>query len=347
MFKKYLMSVQLVCVCALALFAAPALGDDEDPLGVGKAPPALQIVKYVRGDAPDLVKDVGCVVVVFFTLGDAKNSTMLSTLNSLHKELAVKGLQVLLVAKDKPEDISKSFSKAEKNSMTISVGADDSEATWRLWVDAAKQEKVPLGFILSRGKIVWVGNPLDETLPMIVRKAVMGKYDPQLQKKAQPMLDAARKSLKVRNLNEAYKHFDEVIELDPAFFVDVVMERYKATLKNESDPKVPAEWILKMVKKCATVSAQNEIVNAMVLDPEIEKRDLESAELIAESLAAKNPTIGLQAQAMIRAYKKDWAQAIDLQTDAWMGATILDKPMAKQRLDEYRASAKNQNEKKP
>ena len=88
-------------------------------------------------------------------------------------------------------------------------------------------------------------------------------------------------------------------------------------------------------------------VNVNVNRNPCERAATHTAELIAESLAAKNPTIGLQAQAMIRAYKKDWAQAIDLQTDAWMGATILDKPMAKQRLDEYRASAKNQNEKKP
>ena len=347
MFKKYLMTAQFAFVLCLAFVAAPALGEDEDPLGVGKAPPALQIAKYVKGDAPDLVKDVGCVVLVFFTLGEEKNSSLLSTLNSLQKELALKGLQVLLVAKDKPEDINKSFSKAEKNAMTIAVGADDSEATWRLWVDAAKQEKLPVGFIVSRGKIVWVGNPLDESLSTIVRKAVMGKYDPQLQKKAQPLLDAARKSLKVRNVQEAYKHFDQVIEMDPVFFVDIIVERYKATLKNETDPKVAAEWIQKSAKKSGTVAAQHEIVSAMVLDPEIEKRDLESALLIADSIAGKNPTIGLQAKAMVFAAKKDWPQAIDLQTDAWMGATVLDKPMAKQRLDEYRAAAKNQIEKKP
>ena len=175
----------------------------------------------------------------------------------------------------------------------------------------------------------------------------MGKYDPQLQKKAQPLLDAARKSLKVRNVQEAYKHFDQVCEMDPVFFVDIIVERYKATLKNETDPKIAAEWIQKSAKKSGTVAAQYEIVSAIVLDPEIEKRDLESALLIADSLAGKNPTIGLQAKAMVFAAKKDWPQAIDLQTDAWMGATVLDKPMAKQRLDEYRAAAKNQIEKKP
>ena len=115
---------------------------------------------------------------------------------------------------------------------------------------------------------------------------------------------------------------------------------YKATLKNETDPKIAAEWIQKAAKKSGTVAAQYEIVSAIVLDPEIEKRDLESALLIADSLAGKNPTIGLQAKAMVFAAKKDWPQAIDLQTDAWMGATIAEKPMAKQRLEEYREASK-------
>ena len=175
----------------------------------------------------------------------------------------------------------------------------------------------------------------------------MGKYDPQLIKKAQPMLDAARKSLQVRNMQEAYKHFDEVIELDPAFFVDIVLERYKVSLKNESDPKVVSEWIQLTAKKCGSVTAQSEIVGAIVNDPEIQKRDLESALIIADSMISKSATLGLQSKAMIYAAKKDWTQAIDVQTDAWMGASIVDKPMAKQRLEEYREASKRTPVKSP
>ena len=135
--------------------------------------------------------------------------------------------------------------------------------------------------------------------------------------------------------------------LDPAFFSDIVLERYKATLKNETDEKVASEWILKLVKKGGGIYVQNEIVMAIVKDPEIQKRDFESALVIADSMVGKNPTIGLQAKALVCAAQKDWPQAIDLQTDAWMGAEMADKPMAKQRLEEYRAAAKIQSGKKP
>lgn len=86
---------------------------------------------------------------------------------------------------------------------------------------------------------------------------------------------------------------------------------------------------------------------AIVNDPQIQNRDLESALMIAESMVAKSATMGLQSKAMIYAAQKKWPQAIDLQTDAWMGATIADKPMAKQRLEEYRAASKREPAKKP
>jgi tetratricopeptide (TPR) repeat protein len=329
-------------VCLLLVAVGSAGAADDDKLEVGKAPPVLQTSKFVKGEAPDMGRDAGCVLLVFFDPKDGSTSSMLSTLNGLQRDFGGKGLQVLALSKEKIEDLNKSFSKAEKTAMTISVGADDSDTTWRAWVDAAKMERLPLGFIVSRSKIVWIGNPLDASLSTIVPKAVAGKYDPKLQRKAQAQLEAARKSLKVRNVQEAYKHYDEVIELDPVFFLDVVLERYKATLKNESDPKIAAEWIQKMAKKCANVSAQGEIVATIVKDPEIEHRDLESAMAIAESMAGKNATAAMEAKAMVCAAQKKWEQAIDLQTDAWMSAPQTDKPMAKQRLDEYRAALKRQ-----
>ena len=346
MIKKYPRVLFLACVCVAFLASAFARADDDEPLGVGMSPPPVQIIKFIKGSAPDMGTDTGCVLVVFMNLDDEKAS-LTSAMNALQKEMGAKGLQILVVSKSKDEDVDKAFSKAEKAGMLFALGADDSENTWRAWVDASKKDKFPLGFIVSRGKIVWLGNPLDATLPGILRKSVVGKYDPKLLKKAQPMLEAARKSLQVGNTQEAYKHFDEAIELDPAFFSDIVLERYKATLKNETDEKVASEWILKLVKKGGGIYVQNEIVMAIVKDPEIQKRDFESALVIADSMVGKNPTIGLQAKALVCAAQKDWPQAIDLQTDAWMGAEMADKPMAKQRLEEYRAAAKIQSGKKP
>ncbi|MCE9620069.1 MAG: peroxiredoxin family protein [Planctomycetes bacterium] len=343
---NFIRSLCLACLCISSLLVSAARADDEE-LGVGKPPPKIQISKFVKGDAPDTGRDEGCVVVAFFVLKEEKNAGMFSALNAAQKEFGAKGLQVVAVSKEKFEDIEKSFSKAERTSMAIAVGADDSENTWRAWIDAAKLDKLPQAFIVSRGKIVWIGSPLDSSLSSILRKAVVGKYDPKLQKKAQPLLDAARKSLKVRNVQEAYKHYDEVIDLDNVFFLDVVLERYKATLKNETDPKIAADWIQKIAKKCGNVTAQGEIVSTIVLDSEIEQRDLESALIIAESMLGKNATAGLEAKAMVFAAKKDWNQAIDLQTDAWMGAPQADKPMAKQRLEEYRAAVKRQSGKTP
>ena len=346
MAQKYFSMSCVLCVCLFVFLTPLARADDETPvLGAGKPAPALQISKYLKGAAPDMNRENGCVVVVFFNLDDEKIQSLISTLNGLFKDSSAKGLQMLLVSKEKPDDISKTLNKSEINSMLFAFGADEADGTWRAWPEAAKMEKLPVAFIVCSGKIVWVGNPSDSGLPMIVRKAVVGKYDPDLQKKAQPILDAAHKSLQVRNVQEAYKHFDEVIEMDRAFFLDVIMERYKATLANEADPKVSAQWILKQSKLVSTAS-QNSLVMMILKDPDIQQRDLESALAMAESIALKDSTIGLQAKASVFAAKKDWPQAIDLQTDAWMGAPQVEKAMAKQRMDEYRAASKIQSGKK-
>ena len=209
MIKKYPRVLFLACVC-LTFFASAFARADDDPLGVGMSPPPLQILKYIKGSGPDLATDTGCVMVVFMNLDDEKAS-LTSAMNALQKELGAKGLQILVISKSKEEDVDKAFSKSEKSGMLFALGVDDSENTWRAWVDASKKDKFPLGFIVSRGKIVWLGNPLDATLPGIRRKSVVGKYEPKLLKKAQPMLEAARKSLQVGNMQEAYKHFDEAI----------------------------------------------------------------------------------------------------------------------------------------
>ena len=340
MAKKNILISFIVCLC-LFIFIVPSAHADDDTLKVGDAPPTIldSLVVYHKATKARILGSKTSVnLIVFFESDYDKKSILKSNMNSIQKEFDMKGLDVFLVCKDDIEKTSV-FTKTEVASMVFTLVHTADGEVWQKWVDAAKMETMPLGFIFNQSKILWIGNPLEESLPAILRKAVNGKYDPQLIKKAQPMLDAARKSLQVRNIQEAYKHFDEVIELDPAFFVDIILERYKLTHKNQSDPTIAAEWIQKMAKKSGSDAAQNEIVNTIVNDPEIQKRDLESALIIANSIIVKNATMGLQAKALVYAAKKDWMQAIDLQTDAWMEATVLEKPMAKQRLEEYRAAS--------
>ena len=349
MVKKYISISFIVCLCLCTFTVASARADDE-VLEVGKPAPTIEIEKYLKGEAPSLNKDVGCVLVVFFNY-----ASVVTTLDKLYRRLNMVDLDIVAISKEKPENVEKFFAQTTNkykdflNSLSITLGLDESESAWRKWIEGSKKklENGSLGFIVSRGKIVWIGSISEITFESIVRKAVLGKYDPALQKQVQPMLDAARKSVQVGNMQEAYKHFDEAIDLDPPFFSDIVLERYKTMLKNESDPAQAAEWIQKIAKKNSNVNLRNEIVTAIVKDPQIQKRDLESALIIADSMIAKSATMGLQSKAMIYAAQKDWPQAIDLQTDAWMGATIAEKPMAKQRLEEYRAASKRTPVKSP
>ena len=124
MAQKYFSMSCVLCVCLFVFLTPLARADDETPvLGAGKPAPALQISKYLKGAAPDMNRENGCVVVVFFNLDDEKIQSLISTLNGLFKDSSAKGLQMLLVSKEKPDDISKTLNKSEINSMLFAFGA--------------------------------------------------------------------------------------------------------------------------------------------------------------------------------------------------------------------------------
>lgn len=122
------------------------------------------------------------------------------------------------------------------------------------------------------------------------------------------------------------------------------MERYKATLANEADPKVSAQWILKQSKLVSTAS-QNSLVMMILKDPDIQQRDLESALAMAESIALRfHDWPSSQGQCLCRE-KIGRKPLICKPTHGWAHLK-LKKAMAKQRLDEYRAASKIQSGKK-
>ena len=87
MAQKYFSMSCVLCVCLFVFLTPLARADDETPvLGAGKPAPALQISKYLKGAAPDMNRENGCVVVVFFNLNDEKIQSLISTLNGLFKD---------------------------------------------------------------------------------------------------------------------------------------------------------------------------------------------------------------------------------------------------------------------
>lgn len=333
-----------VAVLVSALVTAPSFADGSDKLVAGKMAPAFAPKGVLRGETPDVKTETGCVVLHFLVSNEAPSKKSIAVLNRLNEELGPSGLRVMAVFDEDPRDVQP-FLKSGSGAPNYAVAADRDGSSRRDWLGAAELRTVPQAFILGRGgRILWIGSPLDSTFETCVRKAMTGRFDPPARERIEPALKAAMKCAEVRNWGEAYKHFDEAIDVDPVIAFDAVAERYKTTLLREGKPDVANAWLVQTAKKryATDVTALADVVNLLLKDPEVKPRSPATAEEIVAASSVKTGPWILALKAQVANAKGDTAQAVELQTDAWMSALPLDKPGFKRALEEYRAAAKRQ-----
>jgi peroxiredoxin len=333
----------LLATLTLSALVVPATAGDDDTLKAGKNAPELKPKKVMQGDLPTLNASEGCVVVEFWATWCAPCQRSIPHLNKLYNELKPRGLQVIGISDEEEKTVS-DFLKKKGTAMGYPVAADKDGDTGRNWMRAAKQDGIPCAFIVARGgRVLWIGNPLDEQFEPNVRKALTGRFDPPLRAQMDPMVKAAQKCADVRNFAEAYKHYDEALDVDSGVGLDVAQERFKTTLLKEGNVQGAYNWLVEVAKKRygSDTGALNEFVSMVLKDPEVKPRSMETADRLLEVLGSKGGPKGLATQAMVAAAKGDTARAIELQTDAWMGASPEDKAAIKRVLDEYRATAAN------
>lgn len=332
------------CVGCLAIVLAVMPSRAADKLEVGSPAPALAPKSMVKGQMPDLKTSVGCVIVHFLVSTEAPSRNSVSVMNRLHKEFGAGGaVQIVGIFDEDVKDVE-TFAKGS-GAPEYPVASDRDGSSRREWLGAAELKNLPQAFIVGRGgKILWIGNPNDSTFDGVVRKAMSGRYDPAAREKIEPALKAAKQCADVRNWGEAYKHFDEAIDVEPGVALDVVAERYKTTLLREGKPDAANAWLVQTTKKRFTsdLGAVYYLVNMLLTDPEVKPRNPETASQLIDLCTAKGGPGILSMRAKVANASGDMKKAVDLQTDAWMAAPPEDKAIFKRQLDEYRAAAKRQ-----
>jgi thiol-disulfide isomerase/thioredoxin len=145
---------------------------------LGDPAPALQIAKWIKGDAVDLAKGKGkkVYVVEFWATWCPPCRTSIPHLSEVAKKYRDKGLVIIGVTNE--TDVGKVSDFVEKmgDKMDYVVAQDDGRKTSDLYMKAFNQRGIPHAFVVDKkGLIVWHGHPM-ANLDQVVADVLAGKH---------------------------------------------------------------------------------------------------------------------------------------------------------------------------
>lgn len=339
-------------LAATAILALAGAASAQETLKVGSPAPGLDIKSWVKGEQTSL--QAGNVYVVeFWATWCGPCRASIPHLTELQKAYGDEGLTIIGVSTDDQKTVDKvpGFVRSQGDKMSYTVAIDREGATQRAWMAAANKQGIPCAFVVDRkGKIAWIGNPhpqanegFDETL----KQVMSGRFDPKLQKQAQPALDAARSARKMRNWLLASKHYDEIVAMDANVFAAVGLEKFEMQLVDMDDRAKAYDYARNNLMGQTFASdggALQMLAEKIAADPKIDqpKRDLDLALEAAEAarrINGMNDAKSLAVLAKVRYARGEVDQAVELQKQAYFSAAPKSKPEYKRVLASYQEAA--------
>lgn len=336
------MRTPIALLIAATMFITPVLEASSAKLKVGDKAPELAIGTWINGDAVQ-IEEGQCYLVEFWATWCGPCRKSIPHLNKMHKSLGKKGLTIIGVSNETPAKV-KSFVRSKGDGMSYLVGVDKNKETSRNWMEAAGKKGIPCCFLVGNNqKILFIGHPADSKLSKAIEDAVGGKFDPELEARAAPTLEAARRAAKLRNYADAHRHYAEVIGLDPIFFSDVAFEQYRMAKAKQKNSDKSRELVVRMIGMYAQdPEILSDLIMMLSSDPDQSVRNMVMAKAAAVAMSAsssmRDPNT-LATLAHMSFLEEDHDQAVELQMNAWMLADPDDKPAYRAKLDYYRAKA--------
>lgn len=153
---------------------------------IGDKAPALQIAKWVKGDAVDVTKADGksVYVVEFWATWCGPCIRGIPDLTELQKQMKDKNVTIVGVSIDDQRTVKdvKPFVTKQGDRMGYTVAIDKDDATAKGYMEAFGVNGIPHAFVVDqKGRIAWHGHPM-EGLEKVVAHVVAGTYDEKAKK---------------------------------------------------------------------------------------------------------------------------------------------------------------------
>lgn len=337
------MLTRVLSLIAVAAVALPVAAQDAPKLKVGSEAPAIDGLEFVQGELSSSPK---VRVVEFWATWCPPCRKSIPHINEIYQANSANGLEVIGIT-DEPRAKVEPFIRQQSGRMSYTVAIDPEKKMSQAFMQAAGQSGIPCTFVIGQNnKIVYIGHPMDEEFARAVKLSLSGRYDPILFKQAEPILDAARRSVKSRNFKDAYKRFDEVIALDPSVFTDVAIEKYRVMLSDEKDAagaRSLAETMMNAFVDAGDSGALRDLAVTLSSDPRVTTYDndlaLRCADAMLKSASSGDPApYGTLASVLYA--KGDFAKAVENQKKAVRIAMPAAKGALKATLESYELALK-------
>lgn len=337
-----MMTRLIPCLVALAC-AVVTSAQDESKLKVGSFAPAIEGLEFVQGE---LAAAPTVRVVEFWATWCGPCRQSIPHINDLYQANVGRGLEVIGIS-DETRNKVEPFVRQQAGRMGYKVAVDPEKKMVAAFMQASGQSGIPCAFVIGQNnKIVYIGHPMNEEFERAVKMSLEGRYDPVLSRKAEPILEAARRAVKSRNFKDAYKRYDEVIALSPSVFTDTALEKYRVMVNDERDTvgaKALANALFTEFTESSDAGALRDLAVALSTDSRVSTYDLDLALKCAEEMQKASPggdPSPLATLASVWYAKGNFAKAVENQKKAVRLAAPSAKGAFKVTLESYELAEK-------
>lgn len=335
----------ILTVAACVALTTAAFGQ-RGKLSVGDPAPGLDIDTWVKGEETTI--ESGKVYVIeFWATWCPPCRKSIPLLTALQEQYEDAGLVIIGISDEEVGTVRPFVEKMGKR-MNYIVATDRRKATDRAWSKRAGLKGIPAVFIVDRdSKVAYIGNPLAADFDSVLSRVMRGRYNPELEKQAASVIQAARRARKVKNWRMAERHFNEVIDLDARVFAEIALEKFEMLLDDMGERDKAYRFAQQdlignlfsndpgALRMLAVKIATDPKFAA---DPDRELQDMDVALEAAEAslrVAGRDDPESLATLAMVYYHLQDVQQAIELQTQAYFIASPRHKPRYKRVLGSY------------